>query len=342
MKKIEIEEFIQKSETIPVIDVRTPAEYKMGHFVGAINIPIFTNEERAKVGTLYKKRGKQLAILEGLELVAPKLADFARKALEVSKENQLLVHCWRGGMRSASMAWLFETVGLEIYTLVGGYKEYRNNSIRTFDKIKKLIVLGGSTGSGKTEILLNIQKQGEQIIDLEGIAHHKGSAFGRLGEKYDQPTSEQFMNDLFHKIKDFDLSQDIWVEDESKRIGNVHQPDNFYEKLREAKIIEIKLDKDYRVKRLLKDYGSFGKDNLIEATERISKRLGSENTNLAIDLIKEGKISEAIAISLTYYDKAYNYGMSKRSKELVKEMPLNFKEESQFAQQIIQFNKENL
>ena len=189
MKKLTIEEFVQKSENIPVIDVRTPAEYEMGHFVGAINIPIFTNEERAKVGTSYKKKGKQIAVIEGLEFVGVKLADFSRQALKIAKDNKLLIHCWRGGMRSASMAWLFETVGLEVYTLIGGYKAYRNHVFSTFDNIEKLTILGGSTGSGKTEILLNMREEGEQIIDLEGVAHHKGSAFGRLGEKYKQPTS---------------------------------------------------------------------------------------------------------------------------------------------------------
>lgn len=339
LKKLSIDEFIQKAEKVPVIDVRTPAEYELGHFVGAINIPIFTNEERAIVGTLYKKKGKKIAVLEGLEFVGTKLADFARKALEIAKENELLIHCWRGGMRSASMAWLFDTVGIKTYTLNGGYKAYRNHIFNTFDKIKELIVLGGSTGSGKTEILLNIQKKGEQVIDLEGIANHKGSAFGRLGEKDKQPTSEQFANNLFHKIKDFKFDKEIWIEDESKRIGNIHQPDNFYEKLRNARLIEVKLDKDYRINRLLKDYGSFEKLFLIEGINKISKRLGGENANLAIQAIEENNIKEAISISLIYYDKAYNYGVSKRNKELINELILNSNEENKFAEQIIQFNK---
>lgn len=339
MKKIIIEEFLKKSENIPVIDVRTPAEFKMGHFVGAVNIPIFTNEERAIIGTLYKKKGKEKAVVEGLEFVGPKLAEFSRKALRLAKDKELLVHCWRGGMRSASMAWLFETVGIETYTLIGGYKSYRNHIFENFDKIEKMLVLGGGTGSGKTEILLNIEKEGEQILDLEGIAHHKGSAFGRLGEVYDQPTSEQFANNLYHKMKDFDLSQTIWVEDESKRIGNVHQPDNFYEKLRKSKVIEIQLNKEYRIQRLLKDYGTFDRSFLIEATTRISKRLGAENTKLAIEAINSGNVSKAISLSLSYYDKAYTYGLSQRDENQVNTLNLNSIAENDFAKQIIQYHQ---
>ncbi len=334
---LSISDFLKKSEHIPIIDVRSPAEFEAGHIVGAINLPIFSNEERAKVGTLYKQKGKNEAVILGLEIVGTKLAEFSRTALSVAKQNQLLVYCWRGGMRSASMAWLFEKVGIETFTLYGGYKTYRNHIIETFDKIKKLVVLGGYTGSGKTEILEEIKECGEQVLNLEQIAHHKGSTFGALGELENQPSSEHFANLLFHELQKFDLHKPIWVEDESKRIGTIHLPDNFFENLRTSFLIKLNVELNYRIERLINDYGNFKKTELINAIHRISKRLGDKNSNLAIEAINSGNLADAVVISLNYYDKTYGFGLSKRNAEFIKEIQLISKEKENFAKQIIQF-----
>ncbi len=334
---LSISDFLKKSESVPIIDVRSPAEFEAGHIVGAINLPIFSNEERAKVGTLYKKKGKNEAVILGLELVGSKLASFSRTALSLAINNQMLVYCWRGGMRSASMAWLFEKVGIETFILSGGYKTFRNHAIETFDKIEKLVVLGGYTGSGKTEILEEIKKQGEQVLNLEQIAHHKGSTFGALGEMEKQPTSEHFSNLLFHELQKFDLHRPIWAEDESKRIGTIHQPDNFFEKIRTACLIKLNFSFDYRIKRLINDYGNFEKEMLVSAIHRLYKRLGDKNSNLAIDSIYSGDLTQAVAISLSYYDKTYDFGLSKRNQMLVKEISLISEEKEKFAKQIIAF-----
>jgi len=336
---LSITDFLQKSEYIPVIDVRSPAEFEAGHIEGAINLPIFSNDERAKVGTLYKQKGKNEAVILGLELVGVKLANFSLTALSLAKEKQLLVYCWRGGMRSASMAWLFETVGIETFILSGGYKTFRNQVIETFDKIEKLVVLGGYTGSGKTEILAQIRQEGEQVLDLEKIAHHKGSTFGALGETENQPTSEHFANLLFHKLQKFDFQKPIWVEDESKRIGTIHLPDNFFEKLRTSFLVKLNLSLNYRIERLIIDYGHFEKELLVSAIHRISKRLGDKDSNLAIAAINSDNLPEAVAISLNYYDKTYDFGLEKREKELVKEINLISDKKENFAKQIIEFYK---
>jgi len=335
--RLNIEEFIAKSENIPVIDVRTPAEFELAHFPGAYNIPIFSNEERAIIGTLYKKQGKQIAILKGLELVGPKLADFSKKAIEMAVNNQLLVYCWRGGMRSASMQWLFSTLGIETFRLEGGYKSFRNHLFDTFDKIKKLVVLGGYTGVGKTDVLMFLEKNGQQVINLEGLAHHKGSTFGKLGQMEKQPTSEHFANLLFFKMKDFDFEKIIWTEDESKRIGSVHQPDNFYDKLRSSTLIKLKSDRKIRVQRLLNDYGGFDDDVLIEGIERIAKRLGPNFTKQAVLEIDTGNMEAAINICLDYYDKTYDFGISKRNSQTIFDFEITNIDSSMSMNELVKF-----
>ncbi|MBN1251218.1 MAG: tRNA 2-selenouridine(34) synthase MnmH [Bacteroidales bacterium] len=316
-KQINIEEFLIKSVNIPIIDVRTPAEFEHAHIPGAVNIPLFTNEERAIVGTNYKKNGKENAVLAGLEFVGPKLADFARLAKKTAVDNKLLIHCWRGGMRSASMAWLFETVGLEIETLSGGYKSYRRHIKSKFAENYKIVVLGGMTGSGKTEILKEIEKLGEQFVDLEGIANHKGSAFGSFGEKK-QTSTEQFENNLFEYWKKIDPNKYLWLEDESQSIGYVRIPEEIYIKIRNSIVVEISVPKAERIKWLVEEYANFDKKLLESAVLKISKRLGGLNTKLALDAITEGKFDIVADITLQYYDKAYQYGLSKRENKILK------------------------
>ena len=284
--KIEIpsikpKEFLEKGIDIPIIDVRSPAEFAQAHIPGAVNLPLFDNDERAKVGTIYKKQNKDKAILAGLDIVGPKMAKFVVKAKKIAKNNKILIHCWRGGMRSGSMAWLFKTAGLNIEILEGGYKAYRQFIKKEFAKEANITILSGSTGSGKTDILIELVKLGEQIIDLEGIAHHKGSAFGAIGEKK-QHSTEQFENNLYKAWAKLDLTKRIWVEDESKAIGLNHIPDEVFLQMRKAPVIKINVPKEVRIKRLVKDYTYADKEILIYHLNRIQKRLGPNETKLAI------------------------------------------------------------
>ena len=180
--KIEIETFLEKSLSIPVIDVRSPGEYRNGHIPGSFNLPLFNDEERATVGTKYKKEGRIKAILKGLELIGPAMADKLSLALSLARNNKLLVHCWRGGMRSESMAWLFSLGGIDTEVLEGGpISRIETIFYNKFSEPCRMIVLSGLTGSGKTLILKQLKAAGQSIIDLEGLANHKGSAFGALG-----------------------------------------------------------------------------------------------------------------------------------------------------------------
>jgi len=182
-----------------VLDTRSPSEFLAGHLPGAISFPLFSDEERARVGTLYKQVGKQAAVDEGLALVGPKMRDLVTRARAMfegqSSRRPLVVHCWRGGMRSESVDWLLRTAGMPVQRCEGGYKACQAHMRHLLGKQRPYVVLGGMTGTAKTEVLRALAQQGARVIDLEGMAKHFGSAFGNL-ERHPQPTTEQFANDL--------------------------------------------------------------------------------------------------------------------------------------------------
>lgn len=332
---LNIAEFIKLAEKYPVIDVRSPAEFRQGHIPGAHNIPLFNNEERAKVGTDYKQIGRQAAIRQGLEIVGPKLSSFISETEKIlcsklpteAYTATVLIHCWRGGMRSANFAWLLNLYGIKTHTLIKGYKAYRNYVLQTFERDMDLIVLGGETGSGKTEILKKISEAGERVICLESLAHHKGSAFGALGEK-SQPTQEQFENNLAHELMKppplttsptgngeggRGILEPIWIEDESRTIGTCQIPNPLWKKMKQAPIIRVKVPTEKRIERLMNDYGSFSKEQLAACIRKIEKRLGPQNAKLALEELDKGNLCSVAKITLTYYDKAYNHQHEKRN-----------------------------
>lgn len=313
---IDIDQFLKLSETHPILDVRTPAEFAQGHIVGALNLALFTNEERILIGTLYKKEGKQPAVLKGLEVVGPKLHEYVKDAIKLNKNGTFLVHCWRGGMRSSSMAWFLETYGFKCFTLKGGYKNYRKRVLDSFKEEKNILILGGKTGTAKTLILQELEKNNEQIIDLEKLAHHKGSSFGALGEE-PQSCQEQFENNLSFQLSKIDSQKKCWIENESRLIGKNIIPIGLWEQMKIAAVITIELPIEERINYLVEEYGKFSKDELAEATERIGKRLGGQHVKRAIDAIGAGDYHTAFEICLVYYDKTYNYGEEKRGGEKI-------------------------
>jgi tRNA 2-selenouridine synthase len=310
-KKIGVEAFLDLAGSIPVIDVRSPSEFNAGHIPGAVNIPLFDDQERASVGTKYKKEGRVQAIKEGLRLTGPAMSSKLEQALKTKKEGKVLVHCWRGGMRSEAMAWLFSLGDIETMVLEGGYKRYRQYLLERLSDKRKIIVLGGLTGSGKTHILRQIKGLGHQVIDLEGLAHHKGSAFGALGQ-LPQPTTEYFSNLLFEKIKCTDPAIPLWVEDESRNIGSVFMPDSFYENMQNTPAIILNMDVKTRLPRLIEEYSTYSSEALKLSIMKISKRLGGDKTRDALLSVDSGNIAKAIEISLFYYDKTYRFGLTKK------------------------------
>lgn len=305
MKKIQPSEIWEYSKDRIVFDVRSPSEYAHAHIPNALSLPLFNDEERAKVGTLYKQVSAENALIKGLDFVGPKMAGFVKTAIKKSPHRKLLIHCWRGGKRSGSMAWLMAFAGLDVVTLEGGYKNYRHFILNEFEKpTLKIIVLGGKTGSGKTEILKELEKAGEQIIDLEGIAHHKGSAFGWIGEPK-QPTVEQFENNLFDVFRTIDPSKRVWVENESRSIGTVFIPQGFWNQMKSSPLIHLEVPFFQRVEHLVDVYTQTSKEDLILSFEKIESKIGTENLKKTIGWIINGDFETAAAMGLKYYDKTY-------------------------------------
>lgn len=335
--KLSVEEFLTKARSLPIIDVRSPGEYDHAHIPGAVSIPLFDNEERAQVGTKYKNAGKDAAVLLGLNFVGPKLADFVKQSKKLNpQDKEVLVHCWRGGMRSGSFAWLLDTAGLTAATLIGGYKAYRNEVLASFARPLKLVIIGGKTGSGKTDILKELAQQGEQIIDLEGLANHKGSSYGAIGQRA-QPATEQFENKLFHTLLTLDANRRIWIEDESRNIGSCFIPMALWQQMRMAPVAFVDMPKDKRVHRLVAEYTNIDHGLLVEATERIRKRLGGKVTKDALDALARHDYATVADLTLDYYDKAYLHGLSQRNPTTIDPVDTQEDNPAQTANRLIQW-----
>lgn len=306
---LNVPDFLHAARHTAVVDVRSPGEYARAHIPGAVNIPLFDNDERARVGTCYKQVGKEEAVLMGLDIVGPKLGNFVREAQGLGR--QVLVHCWRGGMRSGSMAWLFETAGLQVSTLKGGYKAYRAYVGEAWQGSQPIVVLGGLTGSGKTPTLRALAELGEQVIDLEALACHRGSAFGMLGQA-PQPSSEMFENLLFEEWQRLDPTRPVWLEDESRMIGSCYLPEQLWRRMQDAPLVYLEVPLEARVEELVKDYGQYPRALLAEALGRIKKRLGGQHYQAALDDLERGDYALVARRSLVYYDKSYQLGLSKK------------------------------
>lgn len=329
VSKLLIDEFILLTKQYPVFDVRSEGEYLHAHIPGAHSLPLFNNDERKIVGTAYKQESKQKAIKIGLKYFGVKMVKMVEAVEKITEEigtKTLLVHCWRGGMRSAGVAWLLDLYGFKVYTLVGGYKTYRNWVLNQFDVNYPIQIIGGYTGSGKTEVLHELNTRGEQTIDLEGLAHHKGSSFGALGQP-PQPSQEMFENllarELSIKVPLLAAGKQLWLEDESQRIGEVNIPTVFFKQMRTKKVLFLDIPFDERLQHILQGYGKFTKEHLVNAIIRIKKRLGGLETKTAINCLIEDDTIGCFAILLKYYDKGYEAGSQKRDNpdQLIQKIP---------------------
>ena len=326
--KLTIEEFLTHVKHHQVLDVRSPGEYKHAHIPGAISFPLFTDEERKIVGTAYKQESKQIAIKIGLKYFGKKMVKMLEAAEEITKNNHtVLLHCWRGGMRSAAVAWLLDLYGFKVFTLIGGYKAYRNWVIQQFEKKYPITIIGGHTGSGKTEILHELSKLGKQTIDLEFLANHKGSSFGAIGQP-PQPSQEQFENLLANELPVItcDAGSVLYLEDESQRIGEVNIPTILFKQMRETKVLFIDIPFEERLNFIIANYGKFKKEALVNAVIRIKKKLGGLETKTAINALIEDDVKNCFIILLQYYDKLYQKGLLKRDQPELVVQTIQFKE----------------
>lgn len=316
IERIEPEEFFHRTNNLPVLDVRSPKEFLQGHIPGAENLPLFNDEERAIVGTIYKNSGRDAAILKGLKFAGPKLAEFVKKLIRIAPKKEVLLHCWRGGMRSEQMALLFDLAGFKIAVLIGGYKGYRKFVRNDLSRKAQIIILGGLTGSGKTETLHALRDRGEQILDLEEIANHKGSVFGAIGQD-PQPTNEQFENNLYLQWVKFDFSKIIWIENESRMIGNITIPEPLFEQMTKAEIFVLEVTREQRILRLIEAYSQFEKKELITGIMKIAEKLGGTRTKQALIAVDNNDFNTAAGIALDYYDKTYYFAISKRINNMI-------------------------
>lgn len=310
IQRVSISEFLLQSAEHLIIDVRSPLEFLQGRIPGAQNIALFSDDERAVVGTLYKQAGKQQAILQGLQVVGPKLATFVEVVQNLTNKKTVFVYCWRGGMRSSSFAWLLNLSGFDVFVLESGYKAYRNFAIEQFSKPLQLMVLSGKTGTGKTKLLHEYRAQGKQVIDLEGLACHKGSVFGGIGQR--QPTQEQFENDLACLIASFDVQQQIWIEDESRHVGKIMIPVGLWEQKIAAPIQLMEKSKEERIALLMHEYTNCSNQDLQLAVLNLQKHLGSQRCLQAQQLLEQNNRMEFCVMLLDHYDRAYEFSFAKR------------------------------
>lgn len=328
IEKITIQQFLDLANQYPVLDVRSPGEYEHAHIPEAYSLPLFDDEERKVVGTAYKQESKQKAIKKGLEYFGVKMVKMveeaeriidaynAQNAADRPKQKTVIVHCWRGGMRSAGVAWLLDLYGFKVHTLIGGYKSFRRWCNVQFNKEYLFKIIGGYTGSGKTEILKALAFSGGTAIDLEALAHHKGSAFGHLGQK-PQPTQEMFENRLAIALSAATSAGCIWLEDESQRIGTVNIPPLLYTYIKTRPVYFLEIPFKERLKYIADKYGIFEKEKLAESIIRIEKRLGGLETKMALQYLEGGDILNCFRILLKYYDKYYLKCLEQKKENLL-------------------------
>ncbi len=328
MQSLGIDEFLLRSD-LPLVDVRSPGEYAAGHIPGAVSIPLFDDGERAQVGTTYTQDSPEAAIRTGLSIAGKKMEKYM-EAVDALGADEIRLHCWRGGMRSASMAWLFDKLVSRTYVLEGGYKAYRQALHAYFEAPLNLHILTGNTGSGKTRILHELKNQGHQVIDLEGLANHQGSTFG-YQKSTGQPTTEQFQNNLYAAFRALNPTAPIWVEDESFCIGCACMPEELFEQMKNSPRYLLKVKKDRRLNNILQDYGKMPKQKLIAATRGIARKLGKRHTEEAEALIGEGHLKAAAAMLLAYYDKRYAKSLEKNEDKIAAVIEVGNEDDSQVA-----------
>jgi tRNA 2-selenouridine synthase len=300
-----------------IIDVRSPSEFAEDHIPGAINCPVLDDQERIRVGTMYKQVNAFEAKKVGAALVAKNIAKHIEQHfLDKPREWKPLVYCWRGGNRSGSMAHILAKIGWPVVQLDGGYKNYRQHINEALPAIAPHIqwrVICGTTGSGKTRLLQTLQRQNAQVLDLEELAAHRGSVLGHLPSQ-GQPSQKMFESSIWHCLRHFDFDRPVFVESESKKVGNLRVPDAIIETMRASPCIALELPTEQRVALLMQDYLHF-----VDAPEALNNRLdclvslhGKDKIQEWKDLANQEQMHTLVRELLEkHYDPAYLKSISK-------------------------------
>lgn len=307
---ITVQELMEQRNTkkITLIDVRSPSEYKDSTIPGSVNIPVFNDEERAEIGTIYKQISVDAAKERGLAIMSAKLPNFVKQFKEI--EGDKAVYCWRGGMRSRTAATVLSLMDIHVNRITGGIKAYRKHVLDSLDHMQldaEAVVLQGLTGTGKTAVLRQLQLEGYPVVDLEGLAGHRGSIFGHIGlESNNQKTFDSL---LFERLKELQSAPYLLVEAESKRIGKIVVPDFLMEKKASGTTIVLELPMQERVRQLMEDYTpAVNSEHYMAAFQLIKGRI---HTPVAAEIEKnlsEGQFDKAIQLLLEhYYDPKYTH-----------------------------------
>lgn len=341
-----IEDFLERinSGNALLLDVRSESEFYHGRIPGAVNIPLLNDEARKEVGITYKQKGRSEAVEKGFELIGGKFIEFIRHVKKLLQQPQTLnpkpktifLYCWRGGMRSSIMSWVLETSGIKTTLLKGGYKTYRHWALEQFNKVHSIIVLGGKTGNGKTFLLNELGKRGEQILDLEALANHRGSAFGAIGNP-PQPRQEHFENLIAHQLSKTNPAVPLWIENESRKVGSLQIPNPLFDRMLNSPLVEIIIPDEERVQRILDEYGKFPIEDLRANTIKLERSLGGARIKEALQLLDENNLEEWIKMMLVYYDKTYQYGLSQRNAELNFPVEVSYSNLNYSFEKIIQY-----
>lgn len=316
-----------------VVDVRTPLEYAEDHLPGAVNVPLLSNDERVEIGILYKQQGPQPARVRGLELTAHRFPAMVAEICAAAAGRPILVYCWRGGLRSRTVVTILQLTGHDAVQLQGGYKAYRHGVEEYFARFTPpapLIVIHGMTGTGKTEFLLRLDPAHFTVIDLEGLACHRGSAFGSLGlsQELSQKRFDTLLWDAFRRAP---TDRPIVLEGESRRIGRINLPGTLYDVMRQSIKVWAHASIETRVGRLMAEYAlPQYRQGMAEALERIKPKLGGERYQEILGYLEtwdmprfmEGLISH-------YYDKLYY-----RTREWTEDLSLSLEDYDNAAKEL--------
>ncbi|MHB1125530.1 MAG: tRNA 2-selenouridine(34) synthase MnmH [Bacillota bacterium] len=294
------------------VDVRSLGEYLEDTIPGAINVPLLDDEERALIGSIYHQKGPEAARRTGLEVVSPKLPQLVEQIAEAGGDRQVVVFCWRGGLRSQAVARVLELVGLPIYWLTGGYKSFRRyiNSFFEIGLRQTVVVIYGLTGVGKTEIIYELQRMEQPVLDLEGLANHRGSVFGAVGLG-EQPSQKRFESLLWWEIRRWHESSVLIVEGESRKIGRLFLPVSLYSAMLGGRHVLVFDSMENRVRRIVDEYAAGPGDNrhaLEQSIGALTIRIGKQKAVLLQSLTGEGKYDEVVPVLLReYYDPLYRH-----------------------------------
>lgn len=309
---IDLETALKKRrENVLLVDVRTPAEYTEATIPGAINVPLFSNEERAEIGALYKHQGKMIARRRGVEVVAPKIPELIAQIVTAQRNHSgpAIIFCWRGGLRSLALTSFLNLAGIPARQLTDGHKAFRRRVCSCFENASwpPIFVLRGLTGVGKTRILEKLQQQQYPVIDLEGLAHHRGSAFGALGLQ-PQPSQKLFEARLWDRLDQLRNSPYLITEGESRHIGRLTVPVTFHRAMQLQTSLWLSTPLAQRTTIILNDYPDLTsvQQPIQQALDSLRERLGNAIVDGYQQLLKNGDWETLIAeLMLNYYDPLY-------------------------------------